>query len=106
MRLKRGDVVKVIAGQFKGQTGKVIAVNPRNTSVTIEGINTVKRAQKPSMVTPQGGIVTLHKPLNASKVALVHPTKKTTTSRIGYSFKKDGTKVRVYTQANKKEIDS
>jgi large subunit ribosomal protein L24 len=106
MRLKKGDMVKVIAGKFKGQTGKVIAVNSRNTNVTIEGINTVKRAQKPSMITPQGGIVTLHKPLDASKVALVHPTKKTATSRIGYSFKKDGAKVRVYIQASKKEIDS
>jgi large subunit ribosomal protein L24 len=106
MRLKRGDMVKVIAGKFKGQTGKIISVNPRTFGVVIEGLNVIKRAQKPSMATPQGGIITLHKPIDASKVAILNPAKKTSTSRIGYIIKKDGTKSRVFTQANKKEIDS
>ncbi len=106
LKLKKGDTVKIITGNFKGKTGKIVAVVPAQAAVKIEGMNIVKRHVKPSAVQPQGGIVDVHLPIDISKVALVHPTKKDAASRVGYVIKEDGTKVRVYRQANNKEIDA
>jgi len=104
MRLKKGDIVKVIAGSNKGKTGKIVAVVPAQNAVKVEGLNIVKRHVKPNMLQPQGGIIDKHQPIDASKVALVQAGKKDATSRIGYTVKKDGSKVRVYKKTNK-EID-
>lgn len=104
MRIKKGDTVRVIAGSHKGKTGKVVAVEPKKNGVRVEGINIVKRAVKPSMVSPQGGITEIHKPLDISKVAIVHPSKKEAVSKIGYKVEKSGAKKRVYKQASNKEI--
>ncbi len=104
LRIKKGDQVRIITGSDKGKTGKVVAVLPLKNAVKIEGINIVKRAVKPSAVTPQGGIVDVHKPIDVSKVALVHPTKKDGVSKVGYKVSKDGKKTRVYKQASNKEI--
>ncbi len=106
LRLKKGDLVKVIAGSHKGKTGKIVAVVPKENAVKVEGINIVKRHVKPSMLSPQGGIVDVHQAFDVSKVALIQTGKKDTTSRVGYVVKKDGTKVRVMRQAANKEIDS
>ncbi len=106
MKIKKGDTVKIITGSFKGKTGKIVAVLPKENAVKVEGINIVKRHVKPSMVSPQGGIVDVHQAIDASKVALLQDGKKDATSRVGYAVKKDGSKVRVYRQANNKEIDS
>lgn len=106
MRLRKGDQVKVIAGSLKGQTGKVVAVLPRQAAVKVEGMNIVKRHVKPNMLNPQGGVSELHKPIDASKVALVVDEKSGKTSRIGMHVKKDGSRVRTARQAKNKEIDS
>jgi large subunit ribosomal protein L24 len=103
VRLKKADIVRIIAGKDKGKTGKIVAVDPSKRSVKVEGINIVKRAVKPSMINPQGGIKELHKSIDISKVALVHPTKKDATSKVGYKLSKEGVKMRVY-KANNKEI--
>lgn len=104
MRLKKGDQVKVIAGSFKGKTGKIVAVLPKENAVRVEGLNIVKRHVKPNMLSPQGGVVDKHVAIDASKVALLQAGKKDATSRVGYTTKKDGSKVRVYKTTNK-EID-
>lgn len=104
LRLKKGDVVKVMAGSLKGQTGKVVAVLPKQRAVKVEGLNLVKRHTKPSMLVPQGGITELHKPIDVSKVALVQAGKKDATSKVSYRTDKSGQKVRVY-KATNKEID-
>jgi large subunit ribosomal protein L24 len=106
LKLKKGDLVKIIAGSNKGKTGKIVAVVPRENAVKVEGINIVKRHVKPNMLSPQGGIVDVHQAIDASKVALVQTGKKDVTTRVGYVVKKDGTKVRVMRQAANKEIDS
>lgn len=98
LRLHKGDMVQVITGSFKGQTGKVVAVLPKLRAVKVEGINNIKRHVKPSVVQPQGGIQQIHQPIDISKVALVHPTKKAATSRVGYQLDKDGNKKRIYKQ--------
>jgi large subunit ribosomal protein L24 len=96
-------MVTVITGSYKGKSGKVVAVLPKTGGVKVEGINIVKRAVKPSATSPQGGIKDAHKPLDISKVAIVHPTKKSAVSKVGYSIAKDGSKTRVY-KVNNKEI--
>ncbi len=102
IRLKKGDEVVVIAGKYKGKTGKVIATHPTLNKVTIEGINVVKKAIKPSTNNkyPQGGIIEITKPLWVSKVAVIEPTTKKP-SKIGYQMAKDGTKTRVYKRTGK-----
>lgn len=104
LRLKKGDQVKIIAGSFKGKTGKVVAVLPTENAVKVEGINVVKRHVKPNMLQPQGGIIDKHIAIDASKVAILQTGKKDATSRVGYTTKKDGSKVRIF-KSNNKEID-
>ena len=107
LRIKKGDQVKIITGSLKGKVGKVVAVHPETRAVSVEGLNIVKRHVKPSMVSPQGGIVDVHKPIDVSKVALVQTgVKGDKTSRVGYITDKTGAKKRVYRQAKNKEIDS
>ena len=102
-RIKKGDLVKVIAGSHKGQTGKVVTTSVKENTVTIEGINVIKRHIKPSQINPRGGSKEIHKGLPASNVALVVDEAKGATSRIGYTLNKDGKKVRV-AKSTKKEI--
>lgn len=104
MKIKTGDLVKVIAGAHKGKTAKVVSVHPKENAVKLEGIGMRKRYVKPSTVNPQGGAKDIHVAMDVSKVALVSPADASKTTRIGYDVKKDGTKVRVATQAAKKEI--
>ena len=102
IRLKKGDTVVVRAGKYKGQTGKITAVHPTENKVTVEGINIVKKHQKPTQTHPQGGIVEITKPIWVAKVSIVDPATKKT-ARVAYSTDKDGNKVRVFAKT-KKEI--
>lgn len=104
LRIKKGDQVKIIAGSFKGKTGKVVAVVPKANAVKVEGLNIVKRHVKPNMLHPQGGVVDKHIAIDVSKVAILQTGKKEATSRVGYTTKKSGEKVRVFKKTNK-EID-
>lgn len=103
MKLKTGDTVKVMSGKFKGKTAKIAKTYPADNKVALEGINVIKRNIKPNQLNPRGGTKEVHTPLPASNVALVVDNKQTT-SRIGYQFKKDGTKTRVARQAGNKEV--
>jgi large subunit ribosomal protein L24 len=100
IRLKKGDTVVVRSGKYKGKTGKVLATHPRENKVTVEGINIVKKHQKPNREHPQGGIIELTKPMWVSKVAIVEPTSKKA-SRIGYQLAEDGSKTRVFKSTGK-----
>ena len=102
IRLKKDDVVQVLAGKYKGKTGKIVATHPTENKVTVEGINIVKKHLKPNKAYPQGGIIDITKPIWVSKVAVVDPTSKKPT-RVGYKLDKDGNKSRVY-KATGKEI--
>src|SRR5882762_10688134 len=100
IRLKKGDTVIVRIGKYRGQTGKIIATHPTLNKVTVEGINIVKKHQKPNREHPQGGIIELTKPIWVSKVAAYEPTAKKA-SRIGYTLDKDGKKTRIYKSTGK-----
>ncbi len=100
IRLKKGDTVIVRAGKYKGKTGKISATHPTDNKVTVEGINIVKKAMKPTRTRPQGGIVEITKPIWVSKVGLVEPTSKKA-SRVGYKVAEDGTKTRIFKSTGK-----
>lgn len=92
MKIKKGDQVIVLSGEDKGKTGEVVKSMPKESKVVVQGINLVKRHQKPSQTTP-GGIVTKEAPINVSNVALVDP-KTGKATKVGYKDV-DGKKVRV-----------
>ena len=87
MKIKKGDMVKVIAGKDKDKEGKVIAVNKEANTVLVEGINMVTKHAKTSMANKQGGILHQEAPIDASNVMLLVNGKAT---RVG--FKMDGDK--------------
>jgi len=72
-RLKKGDLVEVIAGKDKGKQGKILEVRMNAQRVLVEGLNRVKKHMKPSQTSPQGGIVEKNAPLHISNVMLVDP---------------------------------
>lgn len=100
IRIKKGDMVIVRSGKYKGQRGKVLSTHPRENKVTVEGINIVKVHQKANREHPQGGIIDVTKPIWVSKVAIYDQTSKKH-SRIGYELKPDGKKVRTYKRSGK-----
>ena len=87
MKIKKGDMVKVIAGKDKDKEGKVLAVNKEKNTVVVEGINMVTKHTKPSAANQNGGIVKQEGPIDASNVMYLHKGKAT---RVG--FKLDGDK--------------
>ena len=91
MKIKKGDLVKVIAGKDKNKEGKVIAVNKKDNTLLVEGINMITKHTKPSMANQQGGIVNKEAPINISNVMYLHKGKPT---RIGFKIE-GGKKVRV-----------
>jgi large subunit ribosomal protein L24 len=100
IRLKKGDLVIVRSGKYRGKTGKVSAIHPRENKVTVDGINIVKKHLKPNQQHPQGAIVELTKPIWISKVSIVEPTTKKP-SRISYTTDAKGVKTRVYQRSGK-----
>lgn len=100
IRIKKGDTVQVLAGKYKGKTGKVVATHPFDNKVTVEGINIVKKHVKPNNAYPQGGIIDLTKPMWVSKVAVIDPESKKPT-RIGLKLDDKGNKTRVYKKSGK-----
>lgn len=102
IRIKKGDTVMVRAGKYKGKTGKVLQVHPKQNKVTVEGINIVKRHKKPTQTSPQGGILELPKPIWVSKVGLLDSTAKKP-SRVGYKTDAKGIKTR-FLKSSGKEV--
>ncbi len=98
MKLRLKDKVLVTAGRDKGKTGEVLAILPKANQVVVEGVNVVKRHQKPTTQNPRGGIVELTKPLDASKVQVLDP-KTGKPARVSYKRAADGSKERVFTVA-------
>ena len=97
MKIKKGDNVIVIAGKNKDREGKVLSVNVKENTVIVEGVNKVKKHTKPNQVTPNGGIVEMEAPINASNVMLSEGGKPV---RVGCQVV-DGKKVRVSKKTGK-----
>ncbi|MCZ7685792.1 MAG: 50S ribosomal protein L24 [Sandaracinaceae bacterium] len=93
-RLKKDDVVVVIAGRDKGRQGRVLKVIPETGRVLVEGINVVKRHTRPTPQSPEGGIIEKEMPVHQSNVML-WDSKEEKPTRVRYRVEEDGTKVRV-----------
>ncbi|MBR1812751.1 MAG: 50S ribosomal protein L24 [Lachnospiraceae bacterium] len=91
LKIKKDDMVKVIAGKENGKEGKVLSVSPKTGKVTVEGVNMLTKHTKPSAGNPNGGIVNKEGPIDISNVMLLYKGK---TTRVGFQVK-DGKKVRV-----------
>ena len=103
-RIRKDDLVKVIAGAKKGTTGKVLGVDSKKGTVLIEGVGIGHRHVKPSQLNPRGGKKDIHVPMDISKVALVVDEKTGKTSRVGLVHNADGGKTRVAKSLKNKEI--
>lgn len=94
LHVKKDDTVIVISGKDKGKKGRVIAAYPRENRVLVEGVNMMKKHQKPNQQNPQGGIIEQEAPIHVSNVMHVDP-KSGKVTRIGYKVLDNGKKVRI-----------
>ena len=103
MKLKKGDKVVVIAGADKGKTGTIQKVFPKLNRVVIDGVNVHKKHMKPRQNNPEGSIVEIFAPIDASNVAILDPKEKKP-ARITVKIDENGNKVR-YTAQYGNKID-
>ena len=101
LHIKKGDTVYVNAGNDKGQTGKVLSVDPAKDRAIVEGINMVSKSTKPNSKQPQGGIIKQEAPIHISNLNLIDP-KSGKPTRVGY--KMDGEKKIRYAKKSGEEI--
>ncbi len=71
LHIKKGDTVKVIAGNSRGKTGKILIVYPEKCRAIVEGVNKIKRHTKPNAKNTQGGIIEKEAPIHVSNLMLV-----------------------------------
>jgi len=95
MKYKVGDNVKIIAGDQKGSSGKIVKIYRAKNKALVEGINMVKKHNKPNANNPKGGIVEKEAPIHISNISFV--TKDGNATRVGYKIE-DGNKVRISTK--------
>ena len=100
LKIKKGDTVKVIAGKDNGKEGKVLSVNAKKNTVTVEGVNMITKHTKPSMNNQNGGIIQQEGPIDISNVMYLH---KGTATRVG--FKVEGDKKVRYAKSTGEVID-
>ena len=93
LHIKKGDTVCVIAGDNKGQQGKVLKVEVSKQRAIVEGVNLVKKATKPNAKNPQGGIVEQEAPIHISNLQLLDPQSGKPT-RVGRRVNAEGKLVR------------
>ena len=97
VKIKKGDIVKVIAGNQIGTQGKVLKVVAAKNKAIVEGVNMIKKHTKPSAQNPQGGIIEKEAPIHISNLSLL--TSKGETTRVGYRTEGDK-KVRFSKKSN------
>jgi len=85
MKIHKDDTVMIVAGNFRGKTGKVLKVFPKKNRVIVEGVNLIKRHTKPNQQYPQGGIIEKEASINASNVMLLDP-KTNEPTRVGFKL--------------------
>ena len=92
MHIVKGMIVKVISGNHKGQSGKILDVFPKKMKAIVEGVNFRKRSVRPTQDNPSGGYIDREAPLHISNLMVLHNDQAT---RIGYKKLEDGRKVRI-----------
>ncbi len=97
MKYKKDDIVQVITGRYKGQQGRIIKVYPNKDRIIVEGVNIIKKHERPSQENPQGGVMKKETSIHSSNVLYVEngsPVK------IGYKILDNGSKVRYSKKTN------
>jgi len=94
LRIKKGDTVLILSGKDRDKKGRVLTTMPKKEQVVVEGVNIIKKHQKPSRKYPQGGIIEKEFPVHISKVMLLCP-KCDKPTRIGARILEDARKVRI-----------
>ena len=89
MRIRKGDVVKIISGSYKDKQGRVLKVINSRNRLIVEGINMLKKHMRPDQENPQGSIVEKEGSIHISNVQLIDGGKST---RVGYKISNDGKK--------------
>jgi len=92
IKIKKGDTVRVITGSNKGTEGTVLSISRENNKAIVEGVNFVKKHNKPNAQNPQGGISEKEAPIDISNLSLL--TSDGQTTRVGYRIE-EGNKLRV-----------
>ena len=87
IKIKKGDTVRVIAGSNKGTEGSVLSVSRETNKAIVEGVNLVKKHNKPNAQNPQGGITEKEAPIDISNLSLLTSDGKTT--KVGYRMEDD-----------------
>ncbi len=93
LHITSGDTVQVVSGEDKGKRGKVLRVYPKTGRVAIEGVNIIKKHQRPTQTAP-GGIIEREAPIHHAKVMLIDP-KSGEPTRIRRRKDTDGTLERI-----------
>jgi large subunit ribosomal protein L24 len=94
LNIRKGDLVKVIAGDSKGQQGKVVEVITKTNRVLVEGANMVSKHTKPNAANPNGGINKMEAPIHISNIMLVDP-KLGSATRVARKRGEDGKVIRI-----------
>ena len=102
LHIKKGDLVYVNTGEYKGQQGKVLEVFTSTKKALVEGVNMVSRHTKPNSKYPQGGIIKMEAPIHISNLMLVDPSTGKPT-RIGRRLNEENKLVR-YAKKSGEEI--
>lgn len=101
MKIKKGDKVQVMTGAYKGTVGEVLRAFPQEDKLIVEGVNIVKKHQKPTQANPEGGIIEKEAKIHVSNVAL-YDEKAKEAGRIGIRVSKDENGKKVKTRYFKK----
>ncbi|MDX2362119.1 MAG: 50S ribosomal protein L24 [Crocinitomicaceae bacterium] len=100
LHIKVGDTVKVLAGESNGQEGAILSIDKKKMRAIVEGVNLIKKHQKPSAANPEGGIVEMEAGIHISNLMVVHNGE---ASRLGRKENKEGKLVR-YSKKSGEEI--
>lgn len=103
LHIKTGDTVKVISGDEKGKTGKVVSIDKQKNRAIVEGLNMVTKHVKPTAAKPQGGIEKKEAAIHISNLMLVDP-KSGEATRTGRKIGENGKLVR-YSKKNGEVIN-
>ena len=98
MKIKKNMMVKVVAGNFKGLSGKVLKVIPETQRAIVEGVALTKRTLRPSQENPKGGFTERERSLHVSNLMVLEGDK---ASRIGFKVLEDKSKVRISKRSGK-----
>ena len=97
IKIRKGDLVRVISGTHKGKEGKVLKIDSGSQRALVEGVNIVKKHTKPNSQDPKGGIKEKEATIHVSNISLFLPDGKNT--RVGYKYE-DNKKIRFSKKTN------